>query len=311
MTYYLGVDGGGTKTKVCIIDQDDRVLFMGQSGPSSIDTVKKDDTIAAIDHAYQPWMNQHPNIMLDAIFIGVGGIVSLEDCRQVESWALSLQGVGKNTLIQARNYMENALSSGLLFDEGIALICGTGSVAFGKNKQGQTHKAGGWSFKEGDLGSAYDLGMRALRHVIQAFDGRDQKTAFSVAVADAIQMKDEVDFFHIIQDKYLDRTWIASLAPIVTSYAIQGDLVATTIVDHATYELAKAVRAVQKRLNLIHPNLVIVGSLGHAEGYQDKLHEHLKNLIPGIHILSPKLDPAEAAARMAKHLSRSTSHQSS
>lgn len=309
MGYFLGVDGGGTKTKICIMDQKGHVVYVNQSGPSSIDTVSKDDTISAIKDAYHSFLSDHPNLTFDGIFIGVGGIVNDDDCNKVRGWATSLPGVRVDTLIQARNDMENALYSGLLFDEGIALICGTGSVAFGKNKQGDTHKAGGWSFKEGDLGSAYDLGMRALRHVIQAFDGRDERTSFSEHVAQAIGMKDEVDFFHLIQEKYLERTWIASLAPIVTEYAIKKDPIALRIVDQATYELAKAVYAVKRRLHLKDPELVIVGSLGYAKGYQEKLHEHLKSLMNDIKISSPKIDPAEAAAFMAKHLYMKQSHR--
>jgi len=198
--------------------------------------------------------------------------------------------------------MENALYSGLLFDEGIALICGTGMVAFGKNKKGMTHKAGGWGYREGDLGSSYDLGMRSLRHVIKAFDGRDHISAFSKAVAKAIDMNSTEDFFHIINEKYLDRTWIASLSPLVTTYYLQDDINAKHIVDHATDELALAVYAVAHTLDIKDSSLVIIGSLGHAKGYQEVLHLKIKNLLPNLQIINPKVDPAYAAAMMAKRL---------
>jgi glucosamine kinase len=302
MAYHIGIDGGGSKTRVAIIDELGVIAFMGEAGPSSIDTVSPQETIQAITGAYRDFMIAQPDVAFTSIFIGIGGIVSDADCETVESWSRSFPGVTHHTLVRARNDMENALYSGLLFDQGIALICGTGSVAFGKNRHGESHKAGGWGFHEGDLGSAYDLGMRALRHVIQALDGRDQQTEFSLQIANAIGIRDGVDFFHLIRERYLDRTWIAGLAPLVTEYALKNDPVASKIVDQATTELAKAVRAVKTRLNLDQPEVVVVGSLGHAKGYKEKLHENLRLMNPGISISSPKVDPAEAAARMAKHL---------
>ena len=302
MKYYVGIDGGGTKTKVVVIDEHENLVFENTSGPSSIDTVDNKMTLASFNQALEPFILKNQDVTFQAIFIGVGGIVSKEDCKHVETFSRHIHGVDENTLIRARNDMENALYSGLLFDEGIALICGTGMVAFGKNKKGMTHKAGGWGYREGDLGSSYDLGMRSLRHVIKAFDGRDHMSAFSKAVAKAIDMNSTEDFFHIINEKYLDRTWIASLSPLVTTYYLQDDINAKHIVDHATDELALAVYAVAHTLDIKDSSLVIIGSLGHAKGYQEVLHLKIKNLLPNLQIINPKVDPAYAAAMMAKRL---------
>lgn len=302
MAYYLGIDGGGTKTKVIVIDQDEKIIHEGTSGPSSIDTVSRGETLLSFKLALRDFYKKFPDATFDAVFIGLGGIVSKEDCHYVEQIARNLTGVTEKTIVRARNDMENALYSGLLFNEGIALICGTGMVAFGKNREGMTHKAGGWGYREGDLGSSYDLGMRALRHVIKAFDGRENRTEFADDIAQTIGMHQTEDFFQIINEKYLDRTWIAGLAPLVTKYALLQDEVAVKIVHEATEELAIAVHAVKKTLNIEKPVLVIVGSLGHAKGYQEILHKKIQNHIPEISIISPSVDPAVAAALMAKRL---------
>ncbi len=302
MAYYVGIDGGGTKTKVVVIDEHENVVHEGMSGPSSTDTVSPDETLGSFFHALKPFYERYPKATFQSIFIGLGGIVSEEDGHEVEHLIKRLKGINEKTIIRARNDMENALYSGLLFEEGIALICGTGMVAFGKNKLGETHKAGGWGFKEGDLGSSYDLGMRALRHVIKAFDGREERTSFSDEVARTIGMKTTSDFVKIMHKNYLERTWIASLAPLVTKHLLLKDPIAKHIVWDATQELTNAVEAVQKKLNLNTPQLVIVGSLGYAEGYHEVLVEALLNRIPDLVIIKPQVDPAYAAACMAKRL---------
>jgi N-acetylglucosamine kinase-like BadF-type ATPase len=302
MNYYIGIDGGGTKTKVNVNNEQEEIVLESLSGPSSIDTVSEHETYQAFLTALKPFYDQVKKPVISGFFVGLGGIVSEKDCLHVEAIVRKLPFVTSQTKVKAKNDMENALYSGLLFDEGIALICGTGMGAFGKNKEGKTHKAGGWGFKEGDLGSSYDLGMRSLRHVIKAFDGREKKTDFSMDIAQTINMKDTEDFVDIMHTKYLDRTWIASLAPLVTKHALLQDEIALQIVKDATKELATAVYAVKTKLQITHPTLVIVGSLGHAQGYHEELIHQLKKLIPEIKTIKPQVDPAYAASLMAKRL---------
>lgn len=301
MSYYLGIDGGGTKTKVAVINEFNQVIFIGTSGPSSTDTVKSDETLHAIHHALEPFYASSEKVSFQGVFAGIGGIVTESDCASVERILRRIKGTDKSTKVRARNDMENALYSGLCFDEGISLICGTGMVAFGKDTEGNTHKAGGWSYKEGDAGSAYDLGNQALKTMIRAYDGRYPMSLFAQDIAEAVGLEKATDIVGIYNT--LDRTEIARLAPIVTKHANQGEPFALKIVEAATDELKLAVKAVYQRLSLNDPRLVVVGSLGNAEGvFKSKLHQKIKTIDSRMDIIEPIIDPAEAAAMMAKRL---------
>jgi N-acetylglucosamine kinase-like BadF-type ATPase len=303
MSYFLGIDGGGTKTKVAVINDSGELLYIGQSGPSSIDTVSISDTIAAIETAAAPFFAEHPGHFVSGLFAGLGGIVTTEDCFMVESHLRMLSFVHSKTTIQARNDMENALYSGGLFAEGMALICGTGMVAFGIDAMGNHHKAGGWGYREGDYGSAFDLGSQALKHVIQAADGRIDNTAFEEEIAHRIGLFRIEDIQKVLDRYYGNRTLVASLAPIVTHHANSGNRHAKRIVETATHELAIAVDAVNRQLTLTNKSLVVVGSLGNSEGYfQEELHRRIHELDSSIRILSPLYDPAVAAANMAMRI---------
>ena len=301
MTYYLGIDGGGTKTKVAVINSEDQVIFIGTSGPSSIDTVSSEETLEAFHDALKSLYQQYPHIKFSKVFAGIGGIVTEKDIHDVENILRRIKGTTEKTIVRARNDMENALYSGLCFDEGISLICGTGMVAFGLDTFGHTHKAGGWSYKEGDAGSAYDLGNQALKAMIRAFDGRYPMSEFAKEIAKTVGLKKAMDIVNIYNQ--LDRTAIARLAPIVTKHANLNDPTALKIVETATDELKLAVQAVYQKLKLKEPKLVIVGSLGNAKGiFSQRLHEKIKTIDSNINITKPIVDPAEAAAMMAKRL---------
>ncbi len=301
MSLYLGIDGGGTKTKVNIINDQNMVVFENTTGPSSIDTVDKFTTIANIRLAIQPYIDKHPNTTFKGVFAGLGGIVFMSDNLMVESLLRQLPQVNEETFVRARNDMHTALYSSDLYNEGMALICGTGMVAFGL-KDNLQHKCGGWGHKEGELGSAYDLGRRAIRYCVRAYDERYPLDDFAKEIAQNLNLSVASDIINVMDNFYNDRTKTASLAPIVTSYANQGNVKARKICNKAIDELVLAIKGVYKKLKFNHVTLVIVGSLGNAKGY---FNTHLKKKIHDfstkIKVISPVIDPALAAAKAAKH----------
>jgi len=301
MKYFLGIDGGGTKTKVCLIDETGTILGYGNGGPSSIDTVDALTTFTSIKNALQeisslPMKPFH----LHGIFAGLGGVVTQNDKISLSTLLLDLPYTDASTQISVDNDAINALASGELGQAGMVLIVGTGMVAYGQNPFGQTHKAGGWGYKEGDAGSSYDLGVQALKTLSRAFDKRIETSNFIQALAHHVGMKNSIDIIPIMDQYWGQRTLIASLAPFVTKFANLGDYHAKAIIDKATDELALCVRAVYQNITYPNAHLVVVGSLGNADGYfKDQLHQKIQAISPLIKIIAPSIDPAYAAAKLA------------
>lgn len=302
--YYLGVDGGGTKTKLVIINDKNQNIFENTAGPSSIDTVSFETSIDHINQALKPWFDKHPHAIFESIFIGVGGIVFDDQKHTLKELSHLLYGYQTHTIIQVENDMYNALFSSGKFDEGMALICGTGMVAFGIDKDGHTHKSGGWGYKEGEIGSGYALGKSAIQYMIRAYDKRYPLDDFAKEIAKQINLQTATDIVPIMEKLHNDRTKVASLAPIVTKYANQGHPYATDIVKHATDEVALAVKAVFNTLNYeSHVTLVLIGSLGLSPGlFNQLLITKIKNISSKINIIKPLYDPAQSAAMYAKLL---------
>lgn len=300
MKLYLGIDGGGTGTKLCLINEKSEVVFIADGKRSSIDTITFDESFNNINEVLKTF--DFSNYKLVSVFAGIGGIANGEHQTKMIDLLRNANGVNEDTLIIVENDVTNALASGLLFDSGMTLIVGTGMAAFGKNGN-KTHRAGGWGYKEGDAGSSYDLGIQAVRSAIRSKDNRIVETNFTSEVSERIGLINAIDIINIMDELSANRTKMASLAPIVTKYANLGDEHAVKIVDVATSELALAVSAVYQTLNFKNVVLVIVGSLGNASGlFKELLHEKINQISDKITIIAPKVDPAEAAALLAKHL---------
>lgn len=301
MKYFLGIDGGGTKTKCCLMDETKTILGFGESGPSSIDTVDIETTLKSFQEAMSQIKHEGMN-QISSLFIGMGGVITKTHEDHVIHHLRLHRLVSLNTNITVKNDVENALASGGYFNEGMALICGTGMVAFGKTKAGLKHRAGGWGYKEGDAGSAYDVGLQAIKATIRSFDHRYPLTAFTKAVATEIGLHQVEEIIPIMDTLWNQRTKIASLAKLVTKYANEQDVYAKRICDDATDEIELAIRSVYTTLHNKPKQLVIIGSLGNSSGYfRNELLRKIHLIDDSITVTTPNYDPAHAAAMLAMH----------
>ena len=153
--YYLGIDGGGSKTAFVVIDENENIVFESVGKPTSIDTV----SLAECEDVINSMCNQIP-YKVDAIFAGLGGMNSKKDIDDVNDILRKQSILKENGKVDSGSDVINALYGALNNQDGIILIAGTGSVAFGKNKD-KYARSGGYCYQEGDGGSAYYLGYKA------------------------------------------------------------------------------------------------------------------------------------------------------
>lgn len=291
MSYYLGIDGGGTKTAVIVIDHHQHVIKHEIFGPTSIDTIDLD----TFKQTFNAFFDQL-NFDLDGIYAGIGGILSQEDAIPIKNILEKMPHVTRSTHIIVDNDIKNAYFSGGFINEGLALIIGTGSVCYGKNHE-LSHRAGGWGFLEGDLGSAYDLGLTALLQSIKAFDGRIDDTSFYQNIRNSYGLLNAHDIFHSLEDIRLNRTKTASFSKLITNEAKKGDPTAIELIQQSCKYHVQAIQAVMKKIQLKKTTCVVVGSLGHDPYYFQALQNELLDNQINISVIKPIFSPELAAAK--------------
>jgi len=300
--YIIGIDGGGTKTKISIIDEFGTYLGSDISGPSSIDTVDINVTLENISVAINNIItkNNFGNIHISSIFAGLGGIGSEADKKLVNKAILSLPYCDSNTYIDSENDVFNALAGGTMARPGIAIIIGTGSVAFGIDESGNSFRAGGYTYKEGDAGSSYDLGRKTLQTLARVLDNRYPTSEFINEIKLHLNIFNFSDAVKVFDKLYMDRTKTASLSKFVTKYADLGDINALRIIEKATSELALMINAVNKTLNLKNKEIAIIGSLGNASSmFKEKFIKKVRKIDKSFYIHESLIDPSIGACLLA------------
>jgi N-acetylmuramic acid 6-phosphate etherase len=253
----LGIDGGGTGTDVLLATLDEsgnpRILGRGQAGPSNPRAIGFPACFAALEQAITGAFcgARLAPCQVDAACLALAGAGRESERLELERWAIS-RSLAKH--FQQVNDAEPVLAAGSREGWGIALIAGTGSLAYGKNRSGEMARAGGWGYLFGDEGSAYSIALAALRAVAAAIDGRGPQTALQSALMQALQIESPAELIaKVYGDESMDRRAIAALAPVVTEVAASThDGAANAVIDQATDELARAVQAVAVRLGVAH-----------------------------------------------------------
>jgi len=177
---YIGVDGGGTKTVASLgqLDLKGELICKGQgrAGPSNPLVVGYDvaaeNIELAIKDALHGVANVDGEIAAGCLAIAGCGTDSRQDgISELLSRRLSFQSL---TFTHDANAVLHANVSGRPC--GVALIAGTGSMAYGSDVDGNTVRSGGWGFRFGDEGSGYWIAVRGLNAAVKNADGRGSET---------------------------------------------------------------------------------------------------------------------------------------
>jgi N-acetylmuramic acid 6-phosphate etherase len=252
MDYLLGIDGGGSKTAALLAESNGRVLGRGTAGTANYQVVGAAGSRAALDAAIESaladaGLDQQPG---RALVVGLAGMDRPDDSLVFEQWAAERRPATQSAVV---NDALLVLAAGTHGGWGLALICGTGSIVYGRTADGQVARAGGWGYLLGDEGSGYAIGLAVLRAVARAADGRGPQTLLAGLVLAYWSLSAPQELIRQVNRERPGNPNIAALAALVDEAAAAGDHVARTIVQESGRELALAAVTVAGRLALPNP----------------------------------------------------------
>jgi glucosamine kinase len=165
MTRVLGLDIGASTTRAQLV-ADDVVAAEARAASASMTAAGP----ARAGGALTSLLAQLPELTgtLDAVCVGAAGVITASDSREFLTARLApLTTSGRVLIVDDVSLVLPA--AGLT--DGIAVICGTGSIATG-TWQGRSALAGGWGYLLGDEGSGYWIVRAAIRELLARL-GRD------------------------------------------------------------------------------------------------------------------------------------------
>ena len=296
----VGVDGGGSKTRVMVADETGAPITTVDAPASAVrpgEAERSADVIAAaVQDALASASMTH--VVPKVLCVGVAG-VGRDTERQALWQALASREIAEEIVVHADATVaiDDAFGDG----PGVLLIAGTGSVAFGRGPTGAAARCGGWGPAIGDEGGGAWIGRRALSIVTATSDGREPETALSGAILTAAEVDATADL--IPWAAAASPAALASLVPSIMRVADAGDLRANALLSLATEELVLHVRTLARQLfgdeRAAVPVALSGGLLARGGSLRKRVEHRLKSAVPGAVVRSEPVDPARGAVRGA------------
>jgi len=296
--YYLGIDGGGTKT-TCVVGDESRVLATATVGPSNIVRVGEAQARESLQQSVRQACAAAGITPAQVSRTCVGGSGAARP-EIVEVVRRSLADI-LSTLIDVVGDMQIALEAAFDTGPGVIVIAGTGSIAYGRDQQGTTFRAGGWGFAIGDEGSAHWIGRAAVSAVLRAADLADgPESPLSAALFKAWGVTSLTDLARAANS--IPPPDFAALFPPV---AASSDALAVQVMRNAGRELALVAAVVIRRLFAKDhvasvPVAMTGGVFRHAPLVRQVFYNELRTLEPRAEVIPQVVEPVEGALRMAR-----------
>lgn len=299
---FLGVDGGGTKTAFCLVDLDGRVV--AEARTASVYHLQ--DGIGVVE----PLLRQGITEVCATAGIPVTGItyafIGLPAYGEVSGDVPVLDALPAKILggdhYRCGNDMICGWAGSLGGIDGINVVAGTGSIAYGEH-EGRQWRGGGWSELFGDEGSGYWVAVQGLNAFSRMSDGRLPAGPLADGMRSALGLATDLDAIDVVVNRWHgDRGRIASLSKVVDVAARAGDAVAADILRSAGRELALLVNVGREALGFPASQEVPVSYSGGMFASEHVLASFRESLADGAGLRAPLLEPHIGAALHAARL---------
>ena len=299
MPYFLGIDGGGTKT-TCAVGDEKNLLATATAGASNIVRVGEAQARESLHRSVRQAcaaVGITPE-QVSRTCVGGSGAARPELARVVREILAEILSTPLDVVGDMQIALEGAFDTG----PGVIVIAGTGSIAYGRDRQGRTLRAGGWGFAIGDEGSAHWIGRAAVSTLLRDSDRNDEAGQSSLAAAlfkcwKVSSLSDLARAANSIPPP--------DFAALFRAVVASQDGLAAQVLRLAGRELAEIAAVVIARLFARDqtesvPVAMTGGVFRHAEMVREFFYNELRRLDARAEINPQVVDPVEGALRMAR-----------
>ena len=292
--YYLGIDGGGTKTVAVVTDEKGRIITTVSGATINFYSVGYENARKNLSELMNKITAETEICSFSAAFIGCSAL----DCEaDNETTERLCDGIINADKMKMHSDVYIALKSVKNAECPCVAICGTGSIATGEDKNGNTHVTGGWGHILGDEGSAYSIAVKALEICCQMCD-KNEKTPL---LESAEKFFGVPDFRKAIDIIYSDDMTKDKLAHFAETLDINDGTVRKIIISQAQ-KFAFTVQTLLEKMK----NCDVLGLYGgvfqHNSFFREEFSDTIRKNFPHTEIQLIETPPAETAAEIARSL---------
>lgn len=297
MKYYLGIDGGGTKTTAVVSDENGNILLKATGKTINFYSVGMSVAKENLRFVMNEIYNALGEIELEGAFIGCSALdneAEPEVLDQLCSGVIRAKRLGMNSdAFVALNACDG--------EAPCVAICGTGSMVIGKAQNGEIKIKGGWGHIIGDEGSAYSIAVNALRGCCIITD-MNKNYPLTDAAKEYFKVDDFRKAIDVIYSEDTTKDVLASFAQVVGDLADNDDFVSKSVVQNEAHGFSATVLTLLLEMKKCSGLYLYGGVFEHCKFFNKVFLEDIREVYPDLKIEFLKLSAAEGAVKVARKL---------
>ena len=295
MKYYLGIDGGGTKTTAAVSDEKGNILLKKVGKTINFYSVGMEKARANLLSVIEDIYKETGEIIFESVFVGCSALDREADAETLTGLCGDIQAKKikmDSDLFVALKSVENAVCP-------CVAICGTGSMAIGEDENGNIKFKGGWGHILGDEGSGYVIAVNALKCCCIFCDSGEE----SPLLEGAKEYFGVNDFRQAIDKIYSQETTkdvLAGFASSVQKIAEDGDAFAQSIIVNEAHNFARTVFSLLGEIEKCSVLALYGGVFQHNGLFRETFTEDISEIYPDLEIRLLTIPPEEGALKIAR-----------
>ncbi len=295
MEYYLGIDGGGTRTTAVVSDEKGNVLFRAIGKSINFYSIGMEKARENLKNVINDIYNYLGEICFRAAFIGCS---ALDNEASEETISSLCNGIIKSEKIGMSSDVFVALASSGEDKCRTVAICGTGSIVTGVDENGNIKTKGGWGHIFGDEGSAYSIAVNAIRAAAMLYD-EGKITPLVKCTEEYFGVDDLRQAIDIIYSPETTKDVLAGLSVKVAEITNE-DFVAKTVILNEAHFFAKTVLALLNEMKNCTLLSIYGGVFQNNKLFRETFIEDIKEFHSDLKIEILTLPPEEGALKIAR-----------
>ena len=296
MKYYLGIDGGGTRTTAAVSDENGKIIIKKQGKTINFYSVGMKTARNNLDSLVSEICKELDCDGFEGVFVGCSAL----DDKADEATLKALCGNIRTKAIEMNSDLYIALKSMGDIECPCVAVCGTGSMAIGTDKDGNTVVSGGWGHIIGDEGSGYALAINALKVCCELCDQGEASPLLDAAES-YFGVSDFRKAIDIIYSPETTKDALAGFAADIGKLA-QTDNTAKDIVISEAKAFAKTVLILLDKIGCCSALGLYGGIFVHNSFFTEAFKSNIKSVYPDIDIKLLTVPPEESALELARNL---------
>lgn len=297
MVYYLGIDGGGTRTTVAVSDENGTPILKAVGRTVNFYSVGMETARKNLSDIMNDVHKKIGDITFKSAFIGCSALDNRADEVTVDALCGGIIRSDKITM-DSDTYV--ALFSGESSVSRAVVICGTGSMVTGIEDNEKIYTKGGWGHVIGDGGSAYSIAVEGLKEAVNLFDENDFNSSLVKSAQDFFKTDDLRKIIDVIYNENTTKDVIADFAKCISLEAERGDTVSIGIIKNECNKLLRTVYSLLNEMNSCEILYLYGGVFQNNALFTEYFVESVKEKYPSLKTELLKIPPEEGALKIAR-----------